>query len=267
MSNEVKDTRYIAAQVATPAGGFDKGELTLHENVVGIVLSGQMGTENDDGSYDEDTLVSFVYRADRAVVDCASAGADEYPAGSLVAYDVGTGGQVVQEADMDRDTDVLCGVVLKSASSGDTTVEITLIGDMGYEAQILEEKLESTVLEVHDASIAIADVNSGYILLAGEAGYKYDIVGYRVVVTGASGEATDFRISDSSDTVDAVTIAQAAATNDAIIGSHGAEISNVTPNIPVELTDGEGIKVRKTGSDEETTTELNVSVLYKRLPV
>lgn len=276
MATELRTDRWASLKCVAPAGGYSAADLVLVEDTVGIIME----------DADESASAVLVYEAEKAIVPCAAAGAGDYPVGSRVAYDVSETGEVIQEDDMDRDNDLLCGIVLVQPDTAAKEVLIHLNGRMGRNPDVTslstdlstaegdiddletwQAALDGVVVREVNAEVSLAELNAGKTILAAATGYHYDVVGWRVVFDGACETATDVRISDTATSPeDVVTIAVAAATDNAIIGSHGVAIANVTaPDGPVTLGDDKGIQVRKTGSDAATMTKLTVSVLYKKV--
>lgn len=118
----------------------------------------------------------------------------------------------------------------------------------------------------HVANVLLAGVNTPTTLLPVVTGFKYKIVGYYFRINGgALAGATDIRLSDTAGSpVDVVTIAAAAATEDAEIG-HQATIANVTKGAGwlAQLTVSKGVQIRKTGGAGTTMVSIDVVIDYQ----
>ena len=101
---------------------------------VGDCVAGVMGVIGDcvgiyPTSEDAGDTVAFVHWAEHVTVPCETATTGDYALLTKVYYD-STNKRVTQTAS----ANVLCGIVKKAASVGDTTVEIELDGKMAIVA-------------------------------------------------------------------------------------------------------------------------------------
>jgi predicted RecA/RadA family phage recombinase len=105
-----------AFKVTAPSGGYDAGQMVAYNDVVCVVA-----TDTDSGD-----TATLIYNCPRIVVPCAAVSTGAGTVGSKVYYDS-------DEAEVTETASgsTLCGIITKAASTGDTTVEINLIGTLG----------------------------------------------------------------------------------------------------------------------------------------
>ena len=102
----------------TAAVAYTAGDMEQVNDVIGVIVS--------DAAIG-DTAV-LVYQAAKIVVPCATVttgNSSELAAGCKVYY------QEIQNNVSDQSGGTLCGIVTESPSSGDTTIEIHLMGALG----------------------------------------------------------------------------------------------------------------------------------------
>jgi hypothetical protein len=110
----------------------------------------------------------------------------------------------------------------------------------------------------------LAQINAGLTLVPAVASVTLKPVGYLVIPNGSFAALTDIRLSDTADTpVDILTIAQAQA-GDGVVHTVGVGTHTRGAGFAVDLTEGKGIQIRKTGSAGTTATDALVIVWFTK---
>jgi hypothetical protein len=141
-------------------------------------------------------------------------------------------------------------------------------GALEYNGITLADSSGAALNQVYsvEASVSIANVNSGYVLVPAVTGRTYKVV--RVLEEAVGGNVTactDVRISDTASSPVDVTLAVIAQL------TAGVFLDEANPNLTVEagfgvpLTANKGIQIRKTtaGGGCATATSIFVIVMYK----
>lgn len=105
----------LSMDKTAPSPGVSAGDLAVEDDIVGMYF-----TDADTGD-----TVAFMYRIPRVVVPCDDAATGDLQAGDKVYFDA-------SEAEVTTSSggNKLCGIVLESASLGDTEVLIDFDGRM-----------------------------------------------------------------------------------------------------------------------------------------
>jgi len=156
------------------------------------------------------------------------------------------------------------------AHGGATNIPVEIkgkgTGPLEYNGATLFDSTGASLNRVYsvEASVPIASVNSGFVLVAGVTGQTYKVV--RVLeeaVGGAVVTCTDVRISDTATSpVDVTLTAVAGLTQGTFLDEANSAVT-VEAGFGVPLTANKGIQIRKTGSSCATATSVFVIVMYK----
>lgn len=123
------------------------------------------------------------------------------------------------------------------------------------------------VVHAYAGNITRAEMITGKALVAGKAGVSIKVLSFKALVTGAfnGGAGTAFVLSDTSTTVNIITLAKAALTNGAKISTEGLAIANVTEGAGMvgALTATEGISVEADAAwDAGTSIDLVIQYMF-----
>lgn len=94
----------------------------------------------------------------------------------------------------------------------------------------------------------LAQINAGLAFIPADANRTILPIGFGFTVTGAFATLTDIRLSDTAASpVDIMTLAQAQATNGAVITTTSTGVT-LGAGFRVALTAGKGVQIRQTGT-------------------
>lgn len=134
-----------------------------------------------------------------------------------------------------------------------------VIDDAGTEKELA---LQAGTVKMTLGTATLAEINATKVLLAGQAGVQYRLVGFNLSVAGTFATCTDVRLSDTGGSpVDIVTVPTASLTDGNRVGDATTALTYGAGYL-TNLTAGNGIQIRETGLACITGTSITYKIFY-----